>query len=336
MLLIGVLVLGLGFIYSYVAAFHQPRPHRVDVVVVAPANQAPRIAARLNALPGSPLRARLTASEADARRMVKDGQTTAALIVEPRGSGDRLLIAGGAGSALGSAVQAVLGKVNAEQHRSLVSTDVAPLQNGDYRGLTGFYLVVGWLVAGYLAAAILGITLGPRASTLGQARARLLMIVPYAIVAGLGGALIVDAVLGAQSGHVLAIAAVGALLVYAAASVTIALETLMGIAGIGLAILLFVVLGNPSAGGAYQNQLLPGFWRTIGNALPNGAGVDTVRRLVYFDGHGIAGHLIVICAYSVVAIGVTLLVTQYRARRRAPEAEQTGTRSELTRTALAN
>ncbi|MFX9073376.1 hypothetical protein ABTN28_19085, partial [Acinetobacter baumannii] len=91
-----------------------------------------------------------------------------------------------------------------------------------------------WLVAGYLAAAILGITLGPRASTLGQARARLLMIVPSASVAGRGGALIVDAGLGAQSGHVLAIAAVGALLVYAAASVTIALETLMGIAGIGL------------------------------------------------------------------------------------------------------
>jgi hypothetical protein len=47
----------------------------------------------------------------------------------------------------------------------------------------------------------------------------------------------------------------------------------IGIVGIGVAIVLFVVLGNPSAGGAYQLPLLPGFWRTIGDTLPNGAGV---------------------------------------------------------------
>lgn len=99
---------------------------------------------------------------------------------------------------------------------------------------------------------------------------------------------------------------------FAAASVTIALETLLGIAGIGLAILLSVVLGNPSAGGAYQNQLLPGFWRTIGNALPNGAGVDTIRRIVYFGGHGDTGHLILIGTYCLAATTATLLITRYR------------------------
>ena len=63
--------------------------------------------------------------------------------------------------------------------------------------------------------------------------------------------------------------------------------------GIGVAVLLFVVLGNPSAGGVPGGPA-PGLLAGIGNALPNGAGTDLVRRIVYFDGNGVAGHVLVI------------------------------------------
>jgi hypothetical protein len=43
-----------------------------------------------------------------------------------------------------------------------------------------------------------------------------------------------------------------------------------------------------------------------GNAMPNGAGTDTVRRIVYFDGHGITGHLVLIAGY--VAAGTLVAV----------------------------
>jgi hypothetical protein len=49
----------------------------------------------------------------------------------------------------------------------------------------------------------------------------------------------------------------GALLVFAAAAVTMAFQVLFGILGIGIAILVFVILGNPSAGEPYQSALLP-------------------------------------------------------------------------------
>ncbi len=102
---------------------------------------------------------------------------------------------------------------------------------------------------------------------------------------------------------------------------TIALQELVGIVGIGVAILLFVVLGNPSAGGAYQNALLPGFWRAIGNAIPNGAGVDALRRIVYFHGDGVTMHLVVIGLYCLVPIPVAFAVTACGrgARPRRPE-----------------
>lgn len=118
------------------------------------------------------------------------------------------------------------------------------------------------------------------------------------MLSGLGGTLIVDQVLGALTGHFLALWWLGALLVLAAATVTMAFQTLLGVIGIGLTVLVFVVLGNPSAGGAYQPALLPPFWRALNYALPNGAGTDTVRSIAYVGGHNITGHLIVIASYA--------------------------------------
>ena len=71
--------------------------------------------------------------------------------------------------------------------------------------------------------------------------------------------------------------------------VTLAFQTLFGVIGIGITVLVFVILGNPSGGGAYQTELLPPFWRSLSSALPNGAGTDTVRRIVYRTATASAG-----------------------------------------------
>ncbi len=75
------------------------------------------------------------------------------------------------------------------------------------------------------------------------------------------------------------------------------------------------MLGNPSAGGAYPAPLLPGFWRAISPALPNGAGVQAVRRIVYFASYGIAGNLTIIAAYIVGGVAVALVGTSILNRR---------------------
>jgi len=181
-------------------------------------------------------------------------------------------------------------------------TDIVPVQPGDYRGLTGFYLVVGWSLGGYLVAALLGIISGARPATTRRALNRLIAFGSYAIVSGLTGAIVVGPVLGALTGHLIALWWLGALLVFAVGAVTLAFQTLFGVIGIGITILFFVIFGNPSAGGAYQPALLPPFWRAISSALPNGAATDTVRRIAYFGAYDIGGHLIVLASYAVAGV----------------------------------
>jgi hypothetical protein len=77
------------------------------------------------------------------------------------------------------------------------------------------------------------------------------------------------------------------------------------------------VLGNPSAGGAYQPNLLPPFWRALSGALPNGAATDAIRRIVYFGAHGNATHLAVLGSYAGAGAVVTTVASVIRGRRRA-------------------
>jgi len=156
-LMVGVLVLGLGFVLSYVGAFHDPSPHRVPIAVAAPAPLVGRLVNELNGLPGQPLQATRAVDATVALAAVRDGSASAGLLVPPKGRVDSLLVATGGGAALATAVETVVGHVEASAHRTDAITDAVPSQKGDARGLSGFYLVVGWLVGGYLVAALLGI-----------------------------------------------------------------------------------------------------------------------------------------------------------------------------------
>jgi len=312
LLVLGVLVVQLAFVASYVGAFHHPSAHAIEVGVVAPGGTAGQLAQRLDAADGHPVAARVVASRSEASRQVRAKGLTAALVVDPSGTTDELLVASGGGTSLVTAVEQVATQFEAAQHRTVTVTDLVPLQKGDARGLSGFYLVIGWLVGGYLVASLLGVAKGARPANLRRGVIRLGATVPYAVASGLGGALIVDQLLGALTGHFWALAGLGALLVLSAATVTMAFEVLFGTVGIGVTVLLFVVLGNPSAGGAYQAQLLPALWRGLGQWLPNGAGTEAVRRIVYFGGHGTGPEILLIVAYVLAGTLVTLLAVARR------------------------
>ncbi|MEU5190885.1 DUF3533 domain-containing protein [Streptomyces klenkii] len=318
-LVIGTLMLQLAFIASYVGAFHSPRPRDVALGVVAPRQIGGQLVQRLDGLPGDPLAPRtVDGGEAAATREIRNRDLDAALVVDPRGTTDTLLVAGGAGASLGQATEAVLTRAEAAEGRKVRVKDVAPAAAGDARGLTAFYLAVGWCVGGYLCAAILAISAGARPANSHRAVIRLGALALYAAAAGLLGAVIAGPVLDALPGSILGLWGLGALVVFAVGATTLALQGLAGIVGIGLAIAIVVVLGNPSAGGAYPYPLLPPFWNALGPALPPGAATWSARSIAYFNGNGLAPSLLVLAAWAVAGVVVTMACATLR--RREPEA----------------
>ncbi|MEE1752447.1 DUF3533 domain-containing protein [Streptomyces sp. SP18CS02] len=312
LLVVGVLALQLLFITSYVGALHDPRPKDVPFGVVAPGQSAAQVSGRLARLPGSPLAPRVLAGRAEARARILDRRIDGALIVDPGGTTDTLLVASGSGTVLAHTLEALITAVEEPRSRSVRTVDVAPASPQDFDGLSAFYLVVGWCVGGYLLASILAISAGSRPANPQRAIIRLAVLALSALVGGLGGAIIVGPVLGALPGSVPALWGLGALVVFAVGAVTLALQVLTGVVGIGLAVLLIVIAGNPSAGGAFPGPMLPDFWRTIGPALPPGAGTWAARSIAYFRGNALSGSMQVLAVWAIIGTVVTLVGSSVR------------------------
>lgn len=319
-LVLGVLAVQLGFIASYLGAFHQPGAHRIPVAVAAPglpAGTATQAAAQLNALPGHPVQATAVPDEASARARVTGRTAYGAYLLSGSGK-DQLLVASAAGASVAQALQTVFTDVAARRQHGLTVTDLVPAAAGDARGLSAFYLCVGWVVGGYLVASALSISRGARAPHAPAAVIRLGALALYSVASGVGGAAITEKLLGALTGHFLTLSGFGTLLVFAAGAFTMALQALTGIMGIGITVVLFVVLGNPSAGGAYPWPMLPTFWRLIGPWLPPGAGTSAVRGIVYFHDAGVGVPVRVLAGYALGGVLGTVLTAFVQGRRGAP------------------
>lgn len=306
-LVVATLLLQLGFVLSYVGALHHPVPHKASIGIVAPAAAQSQIVDQLNAVPGQPLDARAVSSEADAISQIKNQTLYSAFIPDVTGTQDRLLVASAAGASLATAIEKTMTAVDATQHRTITVEDVVPISADDQNGLSSFYLAIGWCVGGYMVASILGISAGARPSNMRRAVIRLGALALYSAAAGIGGAIIVGPVLGALPTALPTLWGIGTLLVFAVGAVSLALQRFLGIAGIGVAVLIFVILGNPSSGGVYAPPLTPPFWRAVGPWLPNSAGTSLNRSYTYFAGTHSTGPWLVLAAWAIVGLALTLL-----------------------------
>jgi len=302
--LLVALVLQFLFALSYTGALHHPKPHHVPVAVVGtiPRDAPIRRSTALRLVQKPDARA--------AREAVTDREVYGAVLLPAR----RLLVATAASPAVAQVLEHAFGGIG------LRVQDVRPLAAGDPRGLSIFYAVLAWTFGGYLGATIVGLMVGTASSGLRRELVRLSALALYAVAAGLLGALVAEPILEALSGHFLALAGVGMLVVFAAAALTEALGALFGIAGTGIALAALILLGNPATGVAFSRAMLPGFWHAIGFWLPPGAGVQAETGAVYFQGHSTLGALAVLAVYAGAAATVALVLGRLR-RPRDPEVE---------------
>lgn len=299
-----MLVLELGFIASYVGALHDPVPTAVPVAVVGPPAVVAGVRGDLAAA-GEARALRLVAEPdlAAALSAVHDGRAYAALVPGARSS--ELLVASAANPFTATAITAIF-RGTAGAVPAPAVHDLAPLPPGDSEGLSAFYLAVGWVVGGYLAATMLGLSGGMSAETRRAALGRVVGLALFALASGLVGAVIVDYWLGALQHHFAELAGVGALLVFAVSLATVGLETVLGIAGTAVAIAAFVVVGNPSSGGPFAAPLLPRFFGVVGSYLPPGAGTGLIRSVTYFSGAGVRHDLVVLGIYAAAGLLVSV------------------------------
>ncbi|MGH3190712.1 MAG: hypothetical protein ACRDOL_26310, partial [Streptosporangiaceae bacterium] len=265
-----------------------------------------------------------------ARAALRGRQVNAAGIAGP--TGESLLIQTAASPGTASVLTKEFTAAAAALKTPLRVVDLAPLPASDSTGISLFFLVIAWMLGGYVGATTVALMLGgTRSPGLRQAAIRLGLLAGYAVISGLLGALLIGPVMGVVSGYSLPLASVGMLLVFAAAAATAGLQAALGPPGTLIAIIAMVVFGDPTAGTSIATPLLASPWNVIGQGLPPSAALSAARGVVYLGGANLTGPLAVLATYAAAGTLLTLAPTawpRHRPASRGPQraAQVAGTR----------
>ena len=206
--------------------------------------------------------------------------------------------------------------------RALPSTTCAR-STGRPKGLGTFILVLGWIIGGFLGMALLSRVLMTKTQRLGETPTLAGWASVYALASAGLGVVLMNPLMGTLTGSPWALLGAGTLIVFVAAMTTAALISLFGMAGIMVAIVAFVVLGNPTSGGAVPIQMLSGGYPFLANVLPNNAAISLVHGIEYFGGNGIGHPLFVLGLYAAVALVVCFAQAYRQTRVRANDGSTT-------------
>lgn len=189
-------------------------------------------------------------------------------------------------------------------------TDVVPLLDTDSRGAglaaATLPLVLGGLVGG-VAISLLVTGIWRRVAALAV----------YAVAAGLLITLVLQTWFGVLGGAYLANAAVFTACLLAIGTTIVGFASLLGLPGIPIGPVLFLLLANPIAGVTMPPEFLPTPWGAVGQLFPPGAGATLVREVSYFPDASTTSSWLVLAGW--IALGLVLAVLAHlRTSRTAP------------------
>ncbi|WP_406452206.1 hypothetical protein OG782_18115 [Streptomyces sp. NBC_00876] len=328
--LVTPLLMCVGMGLAYLGAFHAPQPHdlRVDVVGSGPSAQV--LAQTLQDKGDGALTVRTVADRATA---VDHLATQASYGAYIPGRAPELLVATASSDTSATVVEKVFTGVAAGQGAPLKVTNTAPTADGDPTGQGIFFLLVAVSIGSYASVAVIGGAGAVLALWIRAALAIGASLVVSVIGAAFAGPLfgLVDHGLGGLWAIAWLYSA-GILLIGVGLHTFLKRWTTLGI------MVLFVMLNFTSSGGIFRPELQPGFFGAL-HSFWNGAGfVEGVRSHVYFGGHALGGHLLVLALWFAVGLVMVALAGLAERKRReavsggAPAAagERTGNRAEQT------
>jgi hypothetical protein len=315
--LAGVILFQLLFVSVFAGVLHHPVLHQAPVAV---AGRSP-LALVVSGHGGGTVRLVAEPTAGAARAALSGGQVNAAIIAGPEG--ESLLIQTAASPGTASVLTKEFTTAAVALKTPLRVRDLAPLPASDSTGTSLFFLVIAWMLGGYVGATAVGLMLGGmRPPGLRPAAVRLGLLTGYAVISGLLGALLIGPAMGVVSGYSLSLAGTGMLLVLAAAAATAGLQAALGMPGTLIAIIAMVVLGDPTAGTSIATPLLASPWNVIGQGLPPSAALSAARSVVYLGGANLTGPLAVLATYAAAGTLLTFAATAWHRHRPASRAPQ--------------
>jgi hypothetical protein len=308
--LAAVVLFQLLFASVFVGVLHHPALHRAPVAVVGSSPLAQVVYSH----GGGTIRLVAEPTLGVARAAIRGGQVNAAIVAGRHG--ESLLIQTAASPGTATVLTKEFTTAAAALKTPLQVRDLAPLPASDPNGISAFFLVIAWMLGGYVGATTLGFLLGGvRIPSLRNAVTRLALLAGYAAISGFLGALLIGPAMGVVTGYNLALAGVGMLLVFAAAAATAGLQAALGMPGTLIAIIGMVVFGDPTAGTSIATALLARPWNIIGQGLPPSAALSAARSVIYLGGTNLTGPLTVLAVYAAAGTLLTLAATAWRHHR---------------------
>ncbi|MGO4613071.1 hypothetical protein AB4305_03850 [Nocardia sp. 2YAB30] len=246
------------------------------------------------------------ADEAAARAAIADREVYGAIVT---GDGPpRVLVASGASPAVAQQLTQVGQQLSGAPAARV--EDVVAADSDDPRG-TAFGAMVLPLVMSGLAAGVLLALLIPAVG------GKVIGLGIFGVAGGLLSMAIIQGWMSVVPGSYLVLASVAGLVSFAVAGAVVGLAAVIGRAGIGIAALTMLLVGNPFSAATSAPELLPQPWGAIGQLLPPGAAASLLRSVAFFDGAAATGPLAVLLIWAAAAL-VLLGIAALRGRP-APE-----------------
>ncbi|MEE1739960.1 hypothetical protein PUR49_26145 [Streptomyces sp. BE147] len=317
--LITPLLMCVGMGLAYLGAFHAPEPHDLRVDVVGSGPSAQMLAQTLQNEGDGALDVRTVADRGTAVDHLNSQASYGAYLP---GKSPELVVATASSDTSATVVQKVFTEVAAGQGAPLKVTNVAPTADGDPTGQGIFFLLVAISIGSYASVAVIGGAGGALAL-----RIRAALVAGASLVVSLIGAVFAGPLFGLVDqglGGLWAMAwlySAGILLIGVGLHTFLKRWTTLGV------MVLFVMLNFTSSGGIFRPELQPGFFGSL-HAFWNGAGfVEGIRSHVYFDGHALGGHVLVLVLWFVVGLAVMGAAGLAEARKRAAVQPEAGAAS---------
>lgn len=277
LVVVGVAALLAVMVIAFALPAVKSGPHNIPLGAVGTPQQA-----QLVQKAASGFTVELFIDEADAREAIMHRQIYGAVVFNNR---DVTTLTATAASPTVAAIIPVLGqKIAAATGMPAKTVDLRNFPADDPKGIGLAAGAMPLALGGWIGAMVIMLLVA-------TPRHRLIATAGVAVVGGVTLVATLQFVLGTFDGNFWLTSLAGILGIAATCCAVLGLREFFGGAGLGIAAVLLVFLGNPLSGLSSAPEMLPRPWGSIGQLLPPGATGALLRDVAFFDGHG-AGHAV--------------------------------------------